>query len=310
MNRLPDALNEYLALRRGLGFKLRDHESALRKFVDLLQARSAEFVTTGLALEWAQQPQQASQAHRARRLGMVRDFARYLSARDPRTEIPPRDLLPGQPRRAQPYIYPETQILRLLRAAAVLEPRGGLRPRTYGTLLGLLAVTGMRVGEVIALTDPDVDLSQGLVTVRQGKFNKARLVPIHPSAQRELCTYARLRDKLAPVRLTDRFFVSGRGAGLNYCIVRHTFIRLSRRIGLRGPGDRRGPRLHDLRHTFAVRTLTQWYRSGIDPEQRLPLLSAYLGHAKVSDTYWYLSAVPELLGAVNTRLEHFLGDLS
>jgi integrase len=310
MNRLLKELNEYLALRRGLGFKLRDHERALRKFVRFQQAQSAEFVTTDLALEWAQQPQHASQAHRAHRLGMVRDFARYLSASDPRTEIPPQDLLPGRTRRVQPYIYSDDQILRLVQEAARLEPRDGLRPRTYGTLFGLLAVTGMRVGELIALKDHDVDLRQGLLTVRQSKFNKTRILPVHRSTQETLRAYARDRDKLVGVRATDRFFVSNCGTGLNHSIVRHAFIHVSRHVGLRTHADRHGPRIHDLRHTFAVRTLTDWHRAGIDPEQKLPLLSAYLGHAKVSDTYWYLTAVPELLGAVNTRLEHFLGDLS
>jgi integrase/recombinase XerD len=310
MNRLRDELNGYLTLRRGLGFKLRDHESALRKFVVFLQAHAAEFVTTHLALEWAQQPQQTSQSHRAHRLGMARDFARYLSARDRRTEVPPNDLLPGQVRRAQPYIYSTAQILRLIQAAAGLKPRDGLRPRTYYTLFGLLAVTGMRVGEVVALKDRDVDLSQGLLTVRQSKFNKTRILPIHSSSQEELRAYARCRDRLAPIRTTDRFFVSPRGTGLNYWIVRHAFIQISRHIGLRAPADRIGPRMHDLRHTFAVRTLTDWHRTGIDPEQRLPLLSAYLGHAKISDTYWYLTAIPELMDAVKTRLEHFLGDRS
>ncbi len=310
MNRLLNELNEYLALRRGLGFKLSAHESALRKFVGFLQARPAEFVTTCLALEWAQQPQYASQAHRARRLGMVRDFARHLSARDPRTEIPPQGLLPGRPQRAQPYIYSDAQILSLLRAASALEPRDGLRPRTYNTLFGLLAVTGMRVGEVLALSDRDVDLGHGLLTVRQGKFSKTRLLPFHSSTQEALRMYAQCRDELVPCRATDRFFDSGRGTGLNKWNVRSAFIRVSRQIGLRAPADRHGPRLHDLRHTFAVRTLTDWHRAGIDPEQRLPLLSTYLGHAKVGDTYWYLAAVPELMGAVSTRLEHFLGDLS
>lgn len=309
MNPLLNELKSYLALRRGLGFKLATHESALRAFVVFLQARASEFVTTCLAVEWAQQPRHASQAHRAKRLGMVRDFARYLSARDPRTQVPPKDLLPGRARRAEPYIYSEAQILQMVQEAAGLEPRDGLRPSTYGTLLGLLAVTGMRVGEVIALKDPDVDLRQGLLTVRQGKFNKTRILPVHHSTQEALRAYARVRDKLVPVRATDRFFVSDRGTGLEASVVRRAFLHISRAIGLRMPADRRGPRMHDLRHTFAVRTLTDWHRTGIDPEQRLPLLSAYLGHAKVSDTYWYLTDVPELLGAVNTRLEHFLGDL-
>lgn len=310
MNLLLNEMKAFLALRRGLGFKLTTHECTLRTFVVFLQARAADFVTTSLALEWAQQPQHTSQAHRAKRLGMVRDFARYLSARDPRTEVPPQDLLPGRTRRAQPYIYSDAQILRMVQDAAGLEPRDGLRPSTYGTLLGLLAVTGMRVGEVIALKDTDVDLRQGLLTVRQSKFNKTRILPVHHSTQESLRAYARVRDKLVPVRATDRFFVSNRGTKLEASVVRHAFLHISRSIGLRTHADRRGPRMHDLRHTFAVRTLTDWHRAGIDPEQRLPLLSAYLGHAKVSDTYWYLSAVPELLGAVNTRLEHLLGDLS
>lgn len=190
MNLLLKELNEYLALRRGLGFKLREHEGVLRKFVVFLQARSVEFITTSLALEWAQQPQHASQAHRARRLGMARDFAQYLSARDPRTQVPPQDLLPGKAQRAQPYIYSDAQILRLVQAAALLEPRDGLRPRTYGTLFGLLAVTGMRLGEVVGLKDPDVDLRQGRLTVRQSKFNKTRILPVHPSTQEALRAYA------------------------------------------------------------------------------------------------------------------------
>lgn len=310
MNLLLNEMKAYLALRRGLGFKLTTHESTLRAFVFFLQARAAEFVTTSLALEWAQQPQHASQAYRAKRLGMVRDFARYLSARDPRTEIPSQDLLPGRTRRAQPYIYSDAQIMQMVQEAARLEPRDGLRPRTYGTLLGLLAVTGMRVGEVIALKDHDVDLRHSQLTVRKSKFNKTRILPVHPSTQESLRAYARVRDKLVPVRATDRFFVSNRGTRLEASVVRRAFLHISRSIGLRTPADHRGPRMHDLRHTFAVRTLTDWHRAGIDPEQRLPLLSAYLGHAKVSDTYWYLTAVPALLGAVNTRLEHLLGDLS
>lgn len=310
MNLLLNELNDYLALRRGLGFKLKTHEHTLRTFVAFLQARSAEFVTASLALEWAQQPQHTSQAHRAKRLGMVRDFARYLSARDPRTEVPARDLLPGRTRRAQPYIYSEAQILQIVREAAGLEPRDGLRPRTHGTLLGLLAVTGMRVGEVIALKDADVDLRQGLLTVRRSKFNKTRVLPVHHSTRERLRAYARVRDKLVPVRSTDRFFVSRRGASMEASVVRRAFLHISRSIGLRKPADRRGPRMHDLRHTFAVRTLADWHRAGLGAEERLPLLSAYLGHAKVSDTYWYLTAVPELLGTITPRLEHLLGDLT
>ncbi|MBT5611253.1 MAG: tyrosine-type recombinase/integrase [Lentisphaerae bacterium] len=310
MNTLPQALDDYLALRRATGFKLTEHERVLRKFIAFMYTQGAGCITTELALDWAQQPMHTSQAHRAQRLGMVRGFARYLSATDPRTEIPPQGLLPAQPQRSQPYIYSDEQVIGLIQEASRLQSPEGLRAHTYSTLFGLLAVTGMRVGEIVALDRTDVDLQQGVLTVTKGKFNKTRLIPVHESTLRKLRTYTRRRDTLLPVQSTSGFFVSDRGIRLNTFIVRYTFIRASRLIGWRKATDSHGPRLHDLRHTFAVRTLINWYRSGINPEQRLPLLSAYLGHAKVSDTYWYLSAVPELLGAVNTRLETFLGGLS
>ena len=202
MKALLKALDDYLALRRSLGFKLNAHECVLRKFVAFLHTHKSEFVTTQLALDWAQQPQHTSQAHRARRLGMVRDFARYLSATDPRTEIPPQGLLPAQPQRAQPYIYCKNQILMLIQQAANLSSKKGLRPHSYSTLLGLLAVTGMRVGEIVAMNRDDINLSDGVITVRQGKFDKTRLLPLHSSTQQKLRTYARNRDKLVPVRPT------------------------------------------------------------------------------------------------------------
>jgi len=310
MKALLKALDNYLTLRRSMGFKLIEHERVLRKFIAFMHTQGAIFITTQQALSWAQQPLHTSKAHRARRLGMVRDFARYLSATDPRTEIPPQGLLPAQPQRAQPYIYTEEQIVSLVRQAASLTPVDGLRPHTHSTLFGLLAVTGMRIGEAMALNRNDVDLNDGILTVRNSKFNKTRIIPLHRSTQRKLHAYAQHRDMLMPVRASESFFLSDAGTRLYYEIVWRAFDRVSRQIGLRGPTDSHGPRLHDLRHTFAVRTLTNWYRSGINPEQRLSLLSAYLGHAKVSDTYWYLSAVPELLGAVSTRLDNFFGDLS
>jgi integrase/recombinase XerD len=310
MTTLPRALEEYLALRRGMGFKLRDHESALRKFIAFVCAEGTGFITTQLAVAWAQQPQDVTLAHRAHRFTMVRDFARYLSATDPRTEVPPQGLVPTRTQRTPPYIYSEEQIRSLIRQASLLEPPDALRPHTYSTLFGLLAVTGMRVGELVALGCDDVDLTQGVLIVRAGKFNKTRFIPVHDSTQRKLQAYTCRREQLVPRPSTNSFFVSDHGTRFSYWAVRSTFIGISRLIGLRKATDNRGPRLHDLRHTFAVRTLTNWHRAGVDPEQRLPLLSAYLGHAKVSDTYWYLSAVPELLGSVSTRLENFLGGLS
>ena len=310
MKTLRIALDRYLAFRRSLGCKLREYENALLSFIAFLDSKGAEFVTTELALEWAQEPRQATQTRHARRLSMVRGFARYLQASDPRTQVPPQGVLPGRPQRAQPYIYSHEEIIHIVREASRLQPSGALRPHTYSTVFGLLAVTGMRVSEIAALDRPDVDLKQGVLTVRKSKFNRTRLLPVHSSTQRELQAYARRRDRLIPVRLSDGFFISDCGVRLNPWMVRYTFARLSRSIGLREEANRHGPRLHDLRHTFAVRTLTNWYRAGINPEQRLPLLSAYLGHVKVSDTYWYLSAVPELLGALSTRLDNLFGALS
>ena len=304
------ALDEYLAFRRSLGFKLRDHGRVLPKFVAFLHAQGAEFITSELALAWASQPEQVTRAHHAARLSKVRDFARYLSASDTRTEVPPQGLLPAQPQRTQPYIYTDEEIVGLIQQASLLQPSGALRPSTYATLFGLLAVTGMRVGEVLALDRSDVDLMHGVLTVRKGKFNKTRILPVHGSTGDRLGIYARRRDRLVSVPSAESFFLSDRGTRLRYNAVLCTFITIACVVGLRQSAAIRGPRLHDLRHTFAVKTLTKWYRSGIDPERRLPLLSAYLGHAKVSDTYWYLSAVPELLGAVCIRLDDFLGDRS
>jgi site-specific recombinase XerD len=310
MKTLFKALDRYLDFRHSLGFKLTDHARGLPKFLAFLHAQGSEFITTELALTWAQQPSHTSPAFQAKRLGMVREFARYLSATDPRTEIPPQGLLPAQPKRAMPYIYSQEEICSVIREAARLQSTVGLRPHTYSTLFGLLAVTGMRISEVVALDRTDVDLKQGVLTVRQSKFNRTRFLPVHGSTQRKLQAYARRRDKVMPLRTSDSYFISDRGVRLNPYIVRYTFVRISRLIGLRKATDSHGPRLHDFRHAFAVRTLINWYRSGIDPEQGLPLLSAYLGHVKVSDTYWYLSAVPELLGAVSKRLDNFFGDLS
>jgi integrase/recombinase XerD len=310
MKTLRKALDRYLAFRRSLGYKLITHGRALPHFIAFLHARGAEFITTELALAWAQQPEQVTQAYHASRLSIVRDFARYLSATDPRNQVPPQGLLLAQPQRAQPYIYTDEEIVGLIRQASRLQTPGALRPSTYGMLFGLLAVTGMRVGEALALDRADVDLRHSVLTVRKGKFNKTRIIPVHDSTRDRLGAYARRRDRFIPAPSADSFFLSDRGTRMLYNSVLCTFINCACVVGLRQSAAIRGPRLHDLRHTFAVKTLTTWYRSGINPERRLPLLSAYLGHVKVSNTYWYLSAVPELLGAVSARLDNLFGDRS
>jgi integrase len=303
MTSLRKAVDEYLTMRRSLGFKLGNMGYNLRHFASFMEHQRATVITTELALRWAEEPQHVQPALWAARLSYVRSFARYWSATDPRTEIPPLGLLPFRTRRAIPYIYSKSDICELLKAATMLRPERGLRPRTYYTVFGLLAVTGMRLGEVVHLTCADVDLSHGLLTIRLTKFGKSRLIPLHASTVKQLSRYAHLRDQLHPRPSTPRFFLSNQGRPITDCMVRWTFVKLSRQIGLRKAGASFGPRIHDLRHRFAVTTLLHWYRTGVDVEQRLPVLSTYLGHVHVTDTYWYLSAVPELLALTKDRLE-------
>src|SRR2546427_11267727 len=303
MSTLSPAVQEYLSLRRRLGFKLREEGTLLPDFVAFLERQGARHITTELALQWALQRPGPLPPHWAVRLRMVRLFATHWSATDPRTEVPPLGLLPYRYHRKPPHIYTDDEILSLIRAAKRLWTWKGLRPWTYATLIGLLAVTGMRAGEVISLDRDDVDLDRGVLTIRRTKFGKSRLIPVHPSTRRALRHYTRRRDRVHPKSTTESLFVSERGARLTQWTVRYTFNRLSRRIGLRGPADRRGPRLHDFRHRLAVTTLLRWYRTGVDVERHLPELSTYLGHRHVADTYWYLSAVPELLRLAAARLE-------
>ena len=303
MSVLSSAVDEYLTLRRTLGFKLAAVGHDLQQFVGFAESEGAEWVTTDVALRWATQSAKASPAHWARRLGIVRQFAQYCSALDPRTEIPPPDLLPYHYVRQSPSLYRDEEIAALIEAAAHLPSPTGLRAATYATLFGLMAVTGMRIGEPIGLDRADVDLGQGSLSIRGGKFGKSRWLPLHPTATAQLARYAKRRDNLYPTPSTPSFFLSEQGARLTTWSVRATFVKLSHQIGLRAPEDHHGPRLHDLRHRFAIRTLLGWYRCGANVEQRLPQLAAYLGHAHVSDTYWYLSATPELLAVAARRLE-------
>jgi integrase len=301
MTTLRVAVQQYLNLRRGLGFKLHEAGKALLKFVTFLEQHHASVITSRLALDWAQQ---SSTVQPARRLSVVRGFARYRSATDPRTEIPPDGLLPYRPKRARPYLYSEEEIRSLLRAALKLPGHGGLRPWTYHCLFGLLSVTGLRLGEARNLELQDVDLRAGVLTIRGAKFGKSRLVPLHGSTCRVLADYLeRRKQHWARRPVSSHVFVSNWGNRVDVGEIHRTFYAVSRQIGLRGPADSHGPRLHDLRHRFAVTTLLRWYRAGEDAERRLPTLSAYLGHAHVSDTFWYLSAWPELMREAMARLE-------
>lgn len=306
MSALRRAVEEYLALRRSLGFDLREVALWLRGFTTFADHEGATHVTVDVALRWATQSKAKESVTRAARLRAVRGFARWRHATDPRTEVPPPDLLPSHYHRKPPYIYSDEDIDRLLLAARQLRSPVGLRGLTYFTLLGVLVVTGMRVKEVVGLERQDVDLAEAVLTIRHTKFRKSRLVPIADSTRQALTSYAAERDRRLARRPASAFFVGETGGRLTHWAVRDTFVKVSRQIGLRAalPGQRsgHGPRLHDVRHRFAVRTLVDWYRAGVNVEHHLPYLATYLGHVHVNDTYWYLEAVPELLALATQRL--------
>ena len=304
MNTLRQAVQEYLTMRRSLGYKLQGAGKNLLDFATFMEQHRAPYITHSLALAWAKKPSDVRPGEWARRLSYVRGFARHRSATDPRTQIPPAGLLPYRPKRAQPYLYSDEEIKELLRAALKLPAKSGLRPWTYHCLFGLLSVTGLRVSEAQNLELQDVDLRAGVLTIRGAKFGKSRLVPLHASTRRVLADYMARRERMwANRQVSSYLFVSSWGNRLDGGDIRRTFYALSRQIGLRGPFDSHGPRLHDMRHGFASKTLLRWYRAGENAERRLPILSAYLGHVHWSDTFWYLSALPELMHEAMSRLE-------
>ena len=294
-------VEDYLAQRRALGFQLRIEGGELLRFARYADASGHQGpVTTELALQWAQLSTTATPLYRARRLEVVRTFARHRRAQEPATEVPPKGILGPAHRRTQPYIYSGEEIVRLMRAARQLPAPKGLRGETYAAMLGLLACTGLRISEALRLERADVDLTAGVIRVRETKFHKTRLVPLHPSATRALKRYAKKRDGVAP--LACSFFASEEGQHLPYSTVRHVFRKLAAAV-IVSSGTHRRPRLHDFRHAFACQSLLRWYRTGVDVNQRVAALSTYLGHAKISDTYWYLTAIPELMAIAARRFE-------
>jgi integrase/recombinase XerD len=308
MSTLRQAVQKYLSLRRSLGFKLQDAGNGLLDFVTFMEHHRTSYITQALALAWAQQPVNVRPTQWAKRLSFVRGFARHRSATDPRTQIPSQGLLPFRPKRARPYLYSDDEIRRLLRAALDMPCRceaSKLRPWTYHGLFGLLSVSGLRLGEARSLELQDLDLKAAVLTIRSGKFGKSRLVPLHASTCKVLADYiARRKRHWAGREVSSYLFVSNWGNRLDGGEIHRTFYALSRQIGLRGIADNHGPRLHDMRHRFATNTLVTWYRSNLDPERLLPILSAYLGHVHVADTQWYLSSSPELMREAIRRLEH------
>jgi integrase/recombinase XerD len=304
------AAADYLVLRRSVGFRFERHEIHLREFVAFLKERDARWITTQLAQQFATCHTDHGSKTQAGRLSVARGFATYMLGVDPRTEVPPFGLLPARRVRARPYIYTAAEVRRVLTAArecdSVYHP---LRPWNLYCILGLLAVTGMRISEVINLRPEDIDWERQVLTVRKTKFGKTRLVPVHPSTMKILSAFAVKREREVARRERKNrrkafyFFFSKRGQRYDGSYIWRVFCELSREVGLRAPGARHGPRLHDFRHRFAVETLVRCYRSGASVEHGLSLLSTYLGHTQVTHTYWYLSCSPRLMAAASDRLE-------
>lgn len=305
----------YLDYRRHLGFDLKTVGQLLLQFAEYADQTGHDGpVTAELAIGWAALAESASGAHRAYRLSVVRNFAQYRALFDPQTEIPPSDVFGPRYRRKAPYIFSATELADFLKAAKRLPPEGSLRPETFATFFGLLICTGLRCREARCLTRADVDFQQRLLRIRQTKFRKSRLVPLHESTVQALKSYAKLRDDFYPLPQTDAFFVSLRGTLLAYPTVHWAFDRLRQSLTWRTDGQARLPRLHDFRHTFACQRLLDWYCQGVDVHHAVALLATYLGHVDINYTYWYLTGTPELLERAGTRFEQFApspqGDLS
>jgi integrase/recombinase XerD len=303
MRGLQAHVDDYLRLRRALGFKLKEEERLLGQLVGYLEATGATTVTSELAIGWARLPVGVHPNQWAKRLRIARGFAGYLQTIDPTTEIPPPDVFPHRPQRATPYLFSQQDVRRLLAEARRL--RHPLRAASYEALFGLLAVSGMRIGEAIALEREDVDLDAGLITIRKAKHDRGRLVPLHPTATEALCRYVSVRDRLCPRPRSRAFFLSSAGTPVLAVSLRATFREITTRIGIRTEEVR--PRIHDLRHRFAVQTLVDWQRSGVNIDEHIATLSTYLGHVSPADTYWYLSASPELMALAAERLDDRFG---
>jgi integrase len=305
MSTLRQALTDYLTMRRALGYKLDKAERLLGQFVAFAEDRGEAHVRIETALIWATQPKDGAAIWISRRLAEVRLFARHLQTLDHRTEVPPDDLLPARTYRATPYLYSVQEIADLMRATTIL--RGSHVQATYRTLIGLLGTTGMRIGEAIGLDRDDFDSINGMVTIRRGKFGKARTLPLHPSTVAALDDYLRRGDRPREFNVPT-LLISSTAKRLNYTTVQPIFKKLLRHCGIAPRSATCRPRIHDLRHSFAVSTIIDDYRLG-DPGSRLAILSTYLGHTDPGNTYWYLSAAPELLGLAGERLEcHLRGD--
>jgi integrase len=311
MSTLSRELDRYLTIRRSLGYRLRANERVLQKLVSFAEQQGAEHISIDLFLRWQKASARASRHTWAQNLSMVRLFAQWLHGIDPKHEVPPQGLIPKQNRRPRPYIYSDDEIRRIVEAAAELPSFNGIRGLTYPALFGLIAVTGMRISEALSLDARDVDLETGVITIQRGKFGKSRLLPLSTDTTARLTAYAKERDRHLGCQ-PEPFFVSDCAGRIADNTARCTFAAVCQNIGLRCAQrfgrSGRGPRIHDLRHTFAVRTIMSWYRTGKNPAREMIKLTSYLGHADPADTYWYIEAVPELLDLASARATESLAD--
>lgn len=304
MSSLSRELDRYLVIRRSLGYELRTDERILRKFIAFAEQQGADHISTDLFLKWQKSFGKAKRQTWGRRLGMVRIFAQWLHGIDQKHEVPPRGLIPVRNRRPKPYIYSGEEIRRIVEAAERLPSINGIRALTCSTLFGLIAVTGMRISEALSLNADDVDLQTGVITIRRGKFGKGRQLPLSATTTARLAAYAKERDRLLGHH-SKPFFVADHGIRMTDGGARYNFAVVCQSIGLRRTErlkrHGRGPRIHDLRHSFAVRTLVNWYRTGKDPAREMIRLTTYLGHRNPANTYWYIEAIPELLELASIR---------
>jgi integrase/recombinase XerD len=303
-----DWVNQYVARRQELGFRMETEQRELVRFA----AYAAKSFQTGpltreLFLDWIQTIPSASRPYQARRLATLRSFAKYMAIYEPATEIPPARLFGKTASRSEPHIYTKQELLQLFGFCEQLKSAGGLRAKTYRLLFGLLAVTGMRVSEALKLNDNDVDLENGVITVRDTKFRKSRLLPLHLSTTKVLRQYVRARERYLPLGRSEAFLLSEKGTRLPCRTVQGFFRTARQKLGWDNRSRKRLPRIHDMRHSFACCRILRWYQAGLDVEQLIPALSTYLGHAKVSDTYWYLTGIPAIFRLAAKRFERYAG---
>jgi integrase len=302
---IGDVIESYIEMRRGLGYRSVTHERSLREFARYLNGHKGP-IPLETTLEWATSTSSTNPRNPARRLGRVRGLLRHLHAIDGETDVPAPGLLGPAGHRTPPHVYSDAEIAALLAEAARLDPPGGLRPCCYVTLFGLLACTGLRISEALALSCADVDLDGAMITVRAGKRGLTRLVPLHPSTVAALADYAAERERHCGAPGSgDVFFRTEASEQISYSVAHHAFCVVRRRLGWTADGRTRAPRVHDLRHRMVVRRIEAWHAQGVDVDAKIPVLATYVGHVEVRDVYWYLSAVPELMDIVGQRFEAF-----